>query len=419
MTDTARTTKISLALATKEAAALASRLLDPACDADTLGRELAARFAPTARRDILDVLVRKLGVQSARVPAQHLYRLLLQLAHGAKQPYLSAHLEALLRSAMGAPDGMDAAAMLLHDFATGGVRGVEIPPEDLRALGSVPGVTPVVVRAMLLAGERGTLTPDCLPRWNACLVPLLGMRRDGDRFSRPDAEQVLEVLTSVDRGSFPDELLLTIDRLRRLAEPAATVGKPESERAGPSLLPPYDDLLGLVRAAAASHSRDVNALMNRSLELQSELDRLRIRLQSSERSAASLRDNLGGENERLRTEVTGLSARIAKLQDDLTAAEDQRTVWAGEAALARKEAAMLLEQQAQEQRNDLRSALAKPSSNLRDRVKALLMTRRDDTPIRLMAATFDNLHVRILRLTGEPDEERIPAELLRDPRGGA
>ena len=396
-------------------------------DPATAGRSLAERFPPSHRLRIVDQLSVKLGARSGGFPPDRLHGMLREMARSTMVVSIEPMISTLLSCAMIVPDGRSAAEELVLDLVLERLPDVTVPLESLQRVGKVIGIPPVVTGAARRAMETGALNaPEPLLRLNRCLLNLLGYGAGSLTFSAPDAAILHRTLARLDPKSLPVELHLTLDRLSILAGPrpvptqtdrlpGVVGGRAESD---PPLPPPYADIVALLRKAALDRDRETALSRRTALKLESEVDALHVRLDAAQHSAAEELDRLTRENTSLGDEVARLSQTVNRLEQDLASAREAADVWRKDADLSQRESRMLQAQREEEILGRVAAALDKPAAKLAERIKGLMQKHPGDESLRLMAVTFDNLHDRIQRFTGGPEEDRIPPGLLHGSEGG-
>ncbi len=411
--------------ATRLLQALSGEDIDPASE----GRSLAERFSPLQRRDIVAQLALKLTARSVGFSGDRLYAMLRELAKDTNSGSIGKVVGALLACSMALPGDTKATGQLIDDLLFDRLPGATVPLDSLQQVGRIKGIGPALVAAAQSTVGRGDLGgPAPLLRLNQCLLPLLGYGTGTAALAAADAARLVSSLESIDRSKLPVELHLTIDRLRGMSAQdnsgrrpdrnAAEQPAPRPPETEPHVAQPYTEIVALVRKAAATHERELADSRRIVLRLESEVERLHAGLEAARRSTAEQVDRLSQENTSLKVEAATLAQSLQRLEEKLATTAEQAAIWEQAAELSRREGAMLVGQQEEEVLGRVASALAKPTASLTERITALLTDRPGDNSIRLMAATFDNLHARIQKFTGGTERDRIPPELLRDRRGG-
>lgn len=103
---------------------------------------------------------------------------------------------------------------------------------------------------------------------------------------------------------------------------------------------------------------------------------------------------------------------VAELEKKLKAAEEKAERWEREADLRNSESDVALRHQASQQDSRLRDLLSRPVRDLREILEPVLRGMEDGHAAKVLAAAFDNLHVKILKLINAPLTARLPGDLL-------
>lgn len=403
---------VSSARADAEAYRIAEALASPPCDGLALGSDLNGKLPPAARREVLARLPSMLRERSARPDLADVVNFLTVQLHDTKSLHMARQVASIMTCALRAPRGSEVAAAVLHCFISG--TSADIPREVWRSLGTIKGVERVPGGTLSIATEHGTADAGFLARWNACLLPFLGLGSGGNSLPATEAKQILATLAALPAGSMPEELVLSTDRLKRLARGG---GGDDAAGHGEGLPSPFREIAEAVHAASETHLREVAELRARVSDLEAGVRSLTSRLETEVQSSREQAAEWTAERDRLLADGQELRTDLARATREMEDARAEREAWAETAEIRRREADMLLDQRAAEERERLRAALDRPTANLRDRVRALVIERRDDRALRLLAAAFDILDQRVLRLIGGADEQRIPADLLKEGDG--
>ena len=135
-------------------------------------------------------------------------------------------------------------------------------------------------------------------------------------------------------------------------------------------------------------------------------------LKQKDLEATDLRSRNRELSEKLNIEIHQRRDDIADLDARLTKARDQEQTWRDEADRRSHEADSRLDMEKSAMDDKLRSKLSRPTQNLRDHVVALVENPGDSRRMLLLAVAFDNLQKKILEVTKDTSQARIPAELL-------
>lgn len=411
--------KISAKRASDTARQLVAELSAPDTDVDRLATDFATRLSPSSRLAVYPSLPGLLASGTVRLDDDRFHRFLQRQFDGVKRPYFQRHIESILSCATRCAPG--AAAALICDLVYD--RLAMTPSDaDLRAVAHVVGASSIVLRALEMAADSGNSSPEALVRWSQCLGPLLETRQDGERLGSDAAHRVHQLLASLGPGAVPADSPTATDAPKKPADsPSDDSGvspaPPRAARSAPPLPTAFRDIVAAISAAALADQRQIDALRRRASEYEAALSRAQSALKQAQEEGDQDRRQL---TERISVLECALDDRQRVLREmELSLQEARRAAdtWSREAELARGEVRLQLVQRDEEVRHRLRSALSRPTKHVRDRLTQV-MSERPDESMRLLAATFDNLHVRILRLLDEPETERIAPHLLGDPREG-
>lgn len=125
------------------------------------------------------------------------------------------------------------------------------------------------------------------------------------------------------------------------------------------------------------------------------------------------------ENEigKLASEIESLKSQLIVAKIDLQKAQTETDKWQKAAEYQTKQKEVATEQVQFNQREMLYQKLSQPSKNLKEVIVNYLENQPDNQEVKKIARFFDSLQIRILKLTGESLNQRIPEALYITKEG--
>jgi hypothetical protein len=460
---------ITTAEAEQTAQEFLSRFAAPA-EAGALVEEFCQRYSWAARRDVLDKMAAELSRRDVDLPAESWHRFLTFSAEGVKSHKVAEHLALVLKVALATSKehGAALAGRLLfdqlqpppegHDLA--GYLGLE--DGHLGVLDRLTGAAAVVTSALRQAKESGGLDQKFLARWQRALALVIGRSAAtrGRCLSADQASEVLNLLGRLEPVALPDELLLFCPRLLALAShgitgqfldtatgkvvrqllPAAALPPEPQPAPVPAVSPatpeggptPVPQAHAPPSASAAEwevalwKARDLIVAefhrLGQGVAAQKELAATREKLGTTEEelreSGESLRrtekelDRARDCLRELRTRAEELESENQEKSQKLRAAEEKVARWQDEVRRREDELRAGFADEERRQVESLRRMLSGTTRDLCGYVQDVLTVHRGDNLVRQMGVTFDQLHRDLLTVLQQPNEQRLPRELL-------